>query len=105
MAISENDIPRIHQVINITLRNGASIREIINKLEDALEGVYCPQGYGADDLDILGYPVSFAFRSPSYLVAYDYGLPISQSLDSNQQPAQSGRKREGLKSIMGGHSG
>ncbi|KAG1786519.1 uncharacterized protein HD556DRAFT_1248152, partial [Suillus plorans] len=52
MAISENDIPRIHQVINIALRNGASIREIVNKLEDALEGVYQPRGYGASDLDI-----------------------------------------------------
>ncbi|KIK37978.1 hypothetical protein CY34DRAFT_25811 [Suillus luteus UH-Slu-Lm8-n1] len=28
------------------------VREIINKLEDALEGAYCPRGYGADDLDI-----------------------------------------------------
>ncbi|KAG2365603.1 hypothetical protein BDR07DRAFT_1449758 [Suillus spraguei] len=28
------------------------IREIINKLEDALEVVYCPCGYGASDLDI-----------------------------------------------------
>ncbi|KAG2041052.1 hypothetical protein BDR03DRAFT_824097, partial [Suillus americanus] len=28
------------------------IREIVNKLEDALEGMYRPHGYGADDLDI-----------------------------------------------------
>ncbi|KAG1795522.1 uncharacterized protein BJ212DRAFT_1279037, partial [Suillus subaureus] len=42
MAISENDIPCIHQVINIALCHGASIQKIINKLEDALEGVYHP---------------------------------------------------------------
>jgi hypothetical protein len=28
------------------------VREVVNKLEDALEGVYCPRGYGADDLDM-----------------------------------------------------
>jgi hypothetical protein len=26
--------------------------EVVNKLEDALEGVYRPRGYGADDLDM-----------------------------------------------------
>ncbi|KAG2150792.1 hypothetical protein DEU56DRAFT_908430 [Suillus clintonianus] len=35
MAILEKDIPRLHQVVNVVLRNGASIREIVNKLEDA----------------------------------------------------------------------
>lgn len=52
MAISHNDIPRIHQIVNVALRNGASVREVVNKLEDALEGVYRPRGYGADDLDM-----------------------------------------------------
>ncbi|KAG2068729.1 hypothetical protein BDR04DRAFT_1023632 [Suillus decipiens] len=52
MAISENDIPRLQQIINVALHDGASIRKIVNKLEDALEGVYHPQGYGVDDLDI-----------------------------------------------------
>ncbi|KAG1877634.1 hypothetical protein DFJ58DRAFT_720422 [Suillus subalutaceus] len=52
MAISEHDIPRLQQIIHVALGNGASVREIINKLEDALEGAYRPRGYGADDLDI-----------------------------------------------------
>ncbi|KAG2348099.1 hypothetical protein BDR05DRAFT_853925, partial [Suillus weaverae] len=52
MAISEQDIPRLRQVINVALHNGASVQEIVNKLEDALEGAYRPRGYGADDLDI-----------------------------------------------------
>ncbi|KAG1718200.1 hypothetical protein EDD22DRAFT_855598 [Suillus occidentalis] len=37
MAISEQDIPRLRQIINVALHNGASVREIVNKLEDALE--------------------------------------------------------------------
>ncbi|KAG0699780.1 hypothetical protein DFH29DRAFT_1001713 [Suillus ampliporus] len=52
MAISENDIPRLQQIITVALGNGASVREIVNKLEDALEGVYRPRGYGTSDLDI-----------------------------------------------------
>jgi hypothetical protein len=36
----------------VALHNGASVCEIVNKLKDALEGVYCPHRYGADDLDI-----------------------------------------------------
>ncbi|KAG2105516.1 uncharacterized protein F5147DRAFT_775291 [Suillus discolor] len=52
MAISEHDIPHLQQIINVALGNGTSVREIINKLEDALEGAYRPWGYGADDLDI-----------------------------------------------------
>lgn len=42
MAISEQDIPRLRQIINVALHNGASVREIVNKLEDALEGAYHP---------------------------------------------------------------
>ncbi|KAG2116646.1 uncharacterized protein F5147DRAFT_649104 [Suillus discolor] len=52
MAVSEQDIPRLQQIINVALRNGASIRQVVNKLEDALEGAYHPRGYDANDLDI-----------------------------------------------------
>ncbi|KAG2049242.1 hypothetical protein BDR06DRAFT_984500 [Suillus hirtellus] len=52
MAVSERDIPRLQQIINVALCNSASIRQIVNKLEDALEGAYHPQGYDATDLDI-----------------------------------------------------
>lgn len=52
MTISEHGIPRLQQIVSVALGNGASVHEIINKLEDALEGAYCPWGYGADDLDI-----------------------------------------------------
>ncbi|KAG2339927.1 hypothetical protein BDR05DRAFT_977596 [Suillus weaverae] len=62
MAISHNNIPHIHQIINVALRNGAS-------LEDALEGVYHPHRYSADDLDMAtlifrlgGYQLLFALN-------------------------------------------
>ncbi|KAG1743139.1 hypothetical protein EDB19DRAFT_1633376 [Suillus lakei] len=74
MAISENNIPRIHQVINIALCNGASIREVVNKLEDALEGVYQPCGYGANDLDIA--TLVFRLGGRQLLFALNQGLKI-----------------------------
>ncbi|KAG2035575.1 hypothetical protein BDR03DRAFT_1012434 [Suillus americanus] len=42
MAISENDVPCLQQVIKIAMDNGASIHEVVNKLEGAIEGAYCP---------------------------------------------------------------
>ncbi|KAG2336335.1 hypothetical protein BDR05DRAFT_896867, partial [Suillus weaverae] len=74
MAISENDIPCIHQVINIALRNGTSIREVVNKLEDTLEGVYRPRGYGASDLDIA--TLVFRLGGRQLLFALKQGLKI-----------------------------
>ncbi|KAG1798230.1 uncharacterized protein HD556DRAFT_1440566 [Suillus plorans] len=52
MAISENDVPRLQQIIKIALDNGTSVREVVNRLEDAIEGVYHPRGYGSSDIDI-----------------------------------------------------
>ncbi|KAG1829252.1 hypothetical protein EV424DRAFT_1470766 [Suillus variegatus] len=82
MAISENDIPRIHQVINIALRNGASIREIVNKLEDALEGVYRPRGYGADDLDIATLVFRLGGHQLLFALNHKLGLPSLRTLRS-----------------------
>jgi hypothetical protein len=52
MAVSKWDIPCLQQIINVALCNGASIHQVVNKLEDALEGAYHPWGYDANDLDI-----------------------------------------------------
>jgi hypothetical protein len=74
MAISENDIPRIHQVINIALCNGTSIQEVVNKLEDALKGVYWPRRYGANDLNIA--TLVFRVGGCQLLFALNQGLKI-----------------------------
>jgi hypothetical protein len=42
MAISENDIPHLQQIISVALRSSTSIHEVVNKLEDAIEGIYSP---------------------------------------------------------------
>ncbi|KAG2742207.1 hypothetical protein P692DRAFT_201659687, partial [Suillus brevipes Sb2] len=83
MAISENDIPRIHQVINIALRNGASIKEVVNKLEDALEGVYRPRGYGADDFDIATLVFRLGGRQLLFALNQKLNIPSLRTLRAN----------------------
>ncbi|KAG1751967.1 hypothetical protein EDD22DRAFT_850668 [Suillus occidentalis] len=80
MAISEQDIPRLRQIINVVLHNGASVREIVNKLEDALEGAYRPQGYGADDLDIATLVLSLGGRQLLFALNQSLGLPSIRTL-------------------------
>jgi hypothetical protein len=80
MAISEKDIPRLQQIVNVALHNGASTWEIVNKLEDVLKGTYCPQGYGANDLDIA--TMVFWLGSSQLLFALNcsLGLPSIRTL-------------------------
>ncbi|KAG1841139.1 hypothetical protein DFJ58DRAFT_732592 [Suillus subalutaceus] len=80
MAISEKDIPRLHQVVNVALRNGTSIREIVNKLEDALEGVYPPRGYGANDLDIATLVLQIGGHQLLFVLNQGLGLPSIRTL-------------------------
>ncbi|KAG1761169.1 hypothetical protein EDD22DRAFT_954319 [Suillus occidentalis] len=83
MAISENDIPRIHQVINIALRNGPSIREVVNKLEDALEGVYRPRGYGAGDFDIATLVFRLGGHQLLFALNQKLNIPSLRTLCAN----------------------
>ncbi|KAG2344265.1 hypothetical protein BDR05DRAFT_975625 [Suillus weaverae] len=82
MAISENDIPRLQQVINVALRDGTSIHKIVNKLEDALKGVYCPRGYGADDLDIATLVYRLGGRQLLFALNKTLGLPSLHTLQT-----------------------
>ncbi|KAG1753401.1 hypothetical protein EDB19DRAFT_1824124 [Suillus lakei] len=60
MAISHNNIPRIHQIVNVAMRN---------------EGVYCPQGYGADDLDIVTLIFRLGGHQLLFALNHKLGLP------------------------------
>ncbi|KAG2117596.1 hypothetical protein DEU56DRAFT_919052 [Suillus clintonianus] len=82
MAISDNDIPRLQQIINVALRDGASIRGIVNKLEDALEGVYRPRGYGADDLDIATLVYRLGGRQLLFALNKTLDLPSLRTLQT-----------------------
>jgi hypothetical protein len=80
MAISEGNIPRLQQIISVALRNGASIREVVNKLEDALEGAYNPRGYGAEDLDIATLVFRLGGHQLLFALNHKLGLPFLRTL-------------------------
>lgn len=80
MAISERDIPRLQQIINVALRNGASIRQIVNKLEDALEGVYHPRGYDTNDLDIATLVYRLSGRQLLFALSHKLAIPSLRTL-------------------------
>ncbi|KAG1837324.1 hypothetical protein DFJ58DRAFT_148198 [Suillus subalutaceus] len=80
MATSEQDVPRLRQIINVALRNGASVREIVNKLEDALEGAYRPRGYGASNLDIATLVFRLGGRQLLFALNQSLGLPSIRTL-------------------------
>ncbi|KAG2131407.1 uncharacterized protein EDB93DRAFT_1243134 [Suillus bovinus] len=82
MAISEKDIPYIHQIIDIALRHGSSVQEVVNKLEDALEGAYTPRGYGADDLNIATLVFRLGGRQLLFALNQSLGLPSLHTLCS-----------------------
>ncbi|KAG1893164.1 uncharacterized protein F5891DRAFT_1131378 [Suillus fuscotomentosus] len=75
MAISKKDIPRIHQIVDVALHHGSSVQEVVNKLEDALEGAYTPRGYGANDLDITTLVVRLGGCQLLFALHQSLGLP------------------------------
>ncbi|KAI9454602.1 hypothetical protein HD554DRAFT_1993556, partial [Boletus coccyginus] len=52
MALSQQDVPYLHQLLSTSLRNGASIKTILCTLEDALENGYCPHNHKQELLDL-----------------------------------------------------
>ena len=53
MALSEKNVPRLHQLIRVCLRQKRGINDIVHQLNKAINGVYSPKGYKDLDLDIL----------------------------------------------------
>ncbi|KAG2029090.1 hypothetical protein BDR03DRAFT_1051571, partial [Suillus americanus] len=80
MAISEKDIPCIHQIVDVALCHGSSVREVVNKLKDALEGAYTPRGYGTDDLDITTLIFRLGGRQLLFALNQSLGLPSLRTL-------------------------
>lgn len=45
MAVSQNNIPRLHSLVSTALKNGQSIYLILDKINLAIRGVYSPKSY------------------------------------------------------------
>ncbi|KAG1837066.1 hypothetical protein C8R48DRAFT_623007 [Suillus tomentosus] len=80
MVISENDVPHLRQIIKIALDNGASVHKVINSLEDAIEGVYRPRGYGSSDINIATLVYRLGGRQLLYALNPQISVPSIRTL-------------------------
>lgn len=75
MAIFDNNILCLQQIIKIALGNGVTICKVMNKLEDTMEGAYRPQGCGSSDIDIT--TLVFCLGGCQLLFTLNHKLGIS----------------------------
>ncbi|KAJ7509304.1 hypothetical protein B0H11DRAFT_1702886 [Mycena galericulata] len=80
MAIANNDVPRIHAIIETAMRNGASIRTMANRIYDAFEGLHHTKGFTdfERDLGILIYRLGG--RSLLYAMNHALNLPSLRTI-------------------------
>ena len=75
MAVAENEVPRIHQLLRQALKEGAGVSKILAKLEDGLCGVYHARGYSADDRDIALLVLRLGGRKLLYAMSQHISIP------------------------------
>ncbi|KAK6971541.1 hypothetical protein R3P38DRAFT_3413219 [Favolaschia claudopus] len=80
VAIAENDVPRIHTIIETARRNGASVRTIVNIITEAAAGLRHTKGFTAfeKDLGILIYRLGG--RSLLYAMNHALNLPSLRTI-------------------------
>jgi hypothetical protein len=80
MALATDDIPRLHQLIRQGLKEGAGISAIINKIEQALSGVYQARGYNDLDYDIALLVLRLGGRKLLYALNQHISIPSIRAL-------------------------
>ncbi|KAG0697506.1 hypothetical protein DFH29DRAFT_811628 [Suillus ampliporus] len=84
IALSENDVPHMQYILAVVLKQGASIRQIINTLEDAIAGTCHLQGYTGDDLDIATLTYRLGGCQLLYALSHRLGLPSLRMLQTHR---------------------
>ena len=51
-ALSQNHIPRVHQLISVALKDGKSARGVLSMVEKAISNLYHAKGFDEEDADI-----------------------------------------------------
>ncbi|KAH7918867.1 hypothetical protein BV22DRAFT_1023900, partial [Leucogyrophana mollusca] len=78
--IIDHNVPRLYHTAAMAMRNGASIRAIINTIEAAIEGIYHPRGFGADDFDLALLVYRLGGHNLLYAMNHKLGLPSLRAL-------------------------
>lgn len=80
MAVAENKVPRIQQLLQQGVKTGASVSKIIGKLEASLCGVYQARGYSTDDYDIALLVLRLGGRKLLYAMSKHIAIPSIRTL-------------------------
>lgn len=86
LSLGQNDVPRLRQLIATALKNGRSVNYIVDKVSQAVDGVYHAKGFTDNDIDLaflvmrIGSPrllhtMHIAFGLPSASTLYKHGIP------------------------------
>ena len=86
LSLRQNDVPRLRQLISTALKNGRSVNYIVDKVSQAVDGVYHAKGFTDDDIDLaflvmrIGGPrllhtMHVVFGFPSASTLYKHGIP------------------------------
>lgn len=85
MLIASNDIPRLNQIISITLRHGSSATAIAAQIQRAIDGLYSPRGgFTQRDLDVAFLCQAIGGRRLLYSLSQSHGLPSETTVRRTQ---------------------
>lgn len=86
-AIASNDIHRVRQLIQIALKQGRSIRIILERIEQAIHHVYEARGYTDLDFDLHLYIMNLAGRKGQFVLSKAIGGPSEATIRRRTRPA------------------
>ncbi|KAI0804565.1 hypothetical protein BC629DRAFT_1713564 [Irpex lacteus] len=80
MAVAENKIPRVQQLLRQGVKAGTSVSKIVAKLEDSLCGVYQARKYDSDDYDLSLLILRLGGRKLLYAMSQQIAVPSIRTL-------------------------
>lgn len=84
MLIASNDIPRLTQLISVSLRHGSSATAIAAQIERAVEGLYSPRGgFTQRELDVAFLCQAIGGRRLLYALNHSHGLASERTIRRN----------------------
>lgn len=86
LCLSENDVPRLRQLLKVALQNGRSIHYVIDKIHEAIMGLYRARGYTEKDVDLGCLILRIGGPRLLHALRQVYGLPSVSFLYQKKIP-------------------
>ncbi|KAK7461448.1 hypothetical protein VKT23_008626 [Stygiomarasmius scandens] len=82
-ALSERNIPRVHQLLSQARKQGMSVPAMISRLHLACEGLYSAKGFSKDDFDLAIMVIRIGGSHLLKILSSELGLPSLRHLRDN----------------------